>query len=84
MKPISFPQANTEMRKPAQLTDEQCGSLMVYRGEVGGQPVFLSCFSLSDDELMKVIETKKVWLYVFGNAHPPVAIDTSNPWRQDG
>ena len=85
MKPIAFAEANTVLTKPAGMTDEQCASLPVFKGEMGGMPVLLSCFEMSDEELLRIIETKRIWLYVFGDRQPPVALTDRPPlWRNEG
>lgn len=82
MRPIDFPEKNMELMKPKSMTEEQCGSLPVYRGiDRDGVPVFISCFKLDSEELLKIMETGKVWLRIYGEAHPPVSLDVNNPWE---
>jgi hypothetical protein len=84
MKPIKFPQANTNLIKPDDMTDEQCGELPVYRGAAeNGFPVYISCFELDEQELLDVLQTKKIWVHVYAASHPPIALDCADPWRKN-
>jgi hypothetical protein len=83
MQPISFPEANANLAKPSSMTDDQCGSLPVYQGvDHEGLPIFISCFKLDEKEMLKILETGKVWLRIYGQSHPPVSLDVSNPWSE--
>lgn len=83
MKPVDFPEANFTFGRPMVMTDEQCGSLRVFKGKYAdGLPVNISCFELSEDELQEIVKTRRVWLHVIGESHPPVAIGTESPWKE--
>lgn len=86
MKATHFAQANIVLGKPEGMTDKECGELPAYRGKTSaGHPVFISCFEMTDEELLKVIETKKIWLHVNSEQHPPVALTPHAPtWINEG
>ena len=71
MKPIKFKQANIELQKPKDMTDEECKSLWVYRGATQS----ISCWKLSFKERLKALLFGKVWLGVAGTSQPPVWLD---------
>jgi len=72
MKPIAFPQATIELQKPEGMTDEECGSLPVFRD---GQHC-ISCWQPTLKERLSILLFGKVWLWVWmGNTQPPVALE---------
>lgn len=80
MKPVKFDEANKVLVHPSSMTEEQCSDLHVYRDESGQ---LISCWELSGEELMEVLKTKRVWLFVWGgNTQPPVAIDGISPFKE--
>lgn len=79
MKGVSFPQANVNMMPPEGM--DNCSSLPVWRGNLtDGQPVVISCWELSFDELATLIKTRKLWLYIHGHGMPPVAPSAFDPF----
>ena len=78
MRPIDFPQANLTLSKPDSMTDEECGSLRVYRSG----PQMFSCWQPSEEERAAIAAGAPVWLYVLGAAHPPVAVEVENPFPE--
>ena len=55
----------------------ECGALPVTRSEVRGQPVMISSWTPSPDEIARLAVGAKVALWIFGNTHPPVAVEVS-------
>lgn len=85
MTPTKFEQQNIVFTKPEGWTDEQCGDLPAWKGNVGteaeGQfPAIISCWKLSDEDLKTINETGVVWLSVTGQTLPPVAVFSENPF----
>ena len=69
MKPFKFEQANKNLLKPENMTDEECSSLWVYND--GTRCV--SCWRLTWKERLKVLFFGRVWLTVLsGESQPPV------------
>lgn len=60
MKPIKFEQANKNLLKPENMTDEECSSLWVYND---GMPC-VSCWRLTWKERLKALFFGRVWLAV--------------------
>lgn len=83
MQPIKFPQANLVLEKPSSMTDEECASLHVYRRQPGAADDLISCWRPSWRERLAILFGRPVWLWVFGRAHPPVAIEVHNPFAGD-
>lgn len=87
MQPERFAQKNFTFTKPEGMTEEQCGDLEVWRGNVplpGGQiyPAIISCWRLSPEELAEVNKTGVVWLEIISNGMPPVSLNGFNPIPQ--
>jgi hypothetical protein len=83
MRPVTFDQINKVFKKPADMTDDQCGDLGVCETtDKDGYPVIVSCWELTEEELQEIIKTKRVWLGVLGAGTPPVWLSGTNPFKQ--
>lgn len=72
MKPIEFKEMNRELKKPNNMTDEECTSLYVYTDNV----ICISCWKLSLKERLKALLYGKVWIGVLsGGTQPPIWLD---------
>lgn len=82
MTPVNFPQANRVFTKPEGWTDEQCGDLHVWAGEVEGVgPVNISAWQPSEKDIEAINAGKPVFLSVCGQGLPPVSVFTENPFN---
>ena len=71
MEPIKFKQANKELLKPQGMTDEQCGSLLVFTD--GDECV--SLWKMTWKERLSALLFGKVWVWVIsGNTQPPISL----------
>lgn len=75
-KPVKFPEADGVRTAPVGMPD--CKDLPVY---CVGDGRLVSCWELSGEELMEVLKTKRVWLWVWGE-QPPVSIDGFSPFEK--
>ena len=72
MTPIKFKEANVNLEKPQDMTDEECKSLAVY---TDGREC-ISCWKMSFKERLSALIHGKVWLSVLSEqTQPPVWID---------
>lgn len=79
-EPTMFPQANMLLGRPASMTEDECASLPVFRCE---QPrVFISRWQPTVDDLERLVRGEPIWIHVYGDGHPPVAVSTEDPWRE--
>lgn len=62
--------ANLILHKPDDMTDEECSSLHVL---VEGDAM-ISAWHPTPEELKALNAGQPVYLYIYGSAHPPVAI----------
>ena len=69
-EPIEFPEVNCKWTGPGDI-----GDLPVFRDENGCN---ISCWELTAEEQVEVLNTGKVWLHVWGT-HPPVAVSGTAP-----
>ena len=72
MKPIEFKEQNRLLKKPENMTDEQCSSLPVY-AENG---VCTSCWKLSFKERLNALLFGKIWVGVLTgtSTQPPISV----------
>lgn len=83
MIPCSFPESNVALSKPEGWSDDDCAPLSVCcTATPQGQPVVVSCFKLTAGELEEIVRTKRVWLIVYGQTMPPVAVQTGSPFAE--
>ncbi len=82
MNPMSFPESNRTLTKPAGVTDEECGSLEVFAEGAH----CLSCWRMSWRERMSALLFGKTWLWVWsgGKTQPPVGLEVrrSLAWNE--
>ena len=76
MKPLKFKEATIELKKPASMTDEDCGSLYIHQSTNGE---CISLWSISFWERLKFLFHGKLWLgVVSGKTQPPVWLNMTN------
>ena len=68
MEPVRFDRVNVILRGPE---GSDIKDLPVYSDETRG---CISCWKLSGEELMNVLQTKTIWLAVTSEKHPPVML----------
>jgi len=80
MKPIQFKEANIILT--AHPGDEQkVQNMPAYSNTKLG--LTISCWELDGEELLKICETKKVYLHVMGDTQPPVMLSIKSPFKED-
>ncbi len=86
MLPITFKETNFTFTKPEGWTDEQCGDLPVWKGDVpldnlgNTAPAIVSCWQFSKEDLEEIRRTGCIWLSITGKGMPPVSLFTENPF----
>ena len=74
---VDFLEKNITFTRPADMTDEECGSLPAYSD--GTQVI--SCWKLTPEDLNRVNETGHIWLGVCMPIPPPVWMSTETPFK---
>lgn len=76
MIPATFPEATTELARPPDMTEEECGPLSVYHHEELKATV--SCWTMSWRERLSALVFGRVWVWVHagGVTQPPIALLT--------
>lgn len=83
MAPTDFPEATRTYGKPVGWTDEQCSPLRVCEArDDDGFDLRISCWKPSWRDRLRVLFGRPVWLHIFGQAQPPVRLDTDVPFRR--
>ncbi len=78
MEGVEFKESTAVLGRPPSMTEEECGSLPIFRTEDGH---CISCWELSDEDLETLRRTKRVWLWVWsGRTQPPVSLSVENPF----
>lgn len=73
MKPKYFKEAQVELKKPSDMTDEECGSLWVHRSTDGE---CISLWTVSFWERVKFLFHGKLWIGIrSGKTQPPIWLD---------
>ena len=70
MKPIKFTQSNMKF------VAEGCEDLPAFKGE--GR--IISCWELDGDDLMRILETKCLWVHVTGTKQPAMMLSVEQPF----
>jgi hypothetical protein len=84
MVPASFDAANCVLDKPPEMSYDQCDPLSVLRTKTdGGNPVCISCWKVTKEELEEIIRTGRVWLTVYGFTMPPCALTGEVPFTTE-
>jgi len=82
MDAVPFKEANMNLGPPKGHKEteglEDCMDLPVYRSD--DQNIFISKHQLTTEERDELLKTGCIWLYVFGNMHPPIALTTKYPF----
>lgn len=78
MKPVNFKDSNKTLTKPDSMTDEECSSLHIFNDGT----YCISCWRLTFKDLIRIIFTRKVWLWIHsGKTQPPVYIGAEFPFE---
>lgn len=77
----AFDEDNFVLGPPPGVSDEVVHSLSVFRGvNAEGDPIVVSCWKATKDELAEINRTGRVWLVVMGQTMPPAYLDGINPF----
>lgn len=75
MKPIKFKEATTELKKPSNMTDEECAVLPIFRDLKNN--TCISLWKLTIWERIKLLFHGRIWLGVMsGDSQPPVWLNS--------
>jgi len=78
MKPVQFKGQSTVLRKPADMSDEECAPLPILR--LGGSCI--SCWEMDWRERVKALFTGRIWVGVLsGLTQPPIYTAVDQPFQ---
>lgn len=76
MQPVSF-EGSTEIKKPADMTDEQCMSVWATVGvDFGGLPYFLTAWKPSYEDMQALSRGEPIYVKTIANGLPPMCLFT--------
>lgn len=79
MIPASFEESETYLGAPPGM-ESDCDPLSIARRVTeDGHPVVISCWKPTREELEEIQRTGRVWLMVWGQTMPPVALVGTKP-----
>jgi hypothetical protein len=83
MEPIKFEGVNKTFTGPDAPGFEGTLDLPVYMGNIQGtnQPVIISAWQPSEQDLENLKAGKPIYLWIYGQGMPVVALDTTNPFQ---
>lgn len=70
MNPSNFKQSNMRLKRPADMSDDECESLNVWVNQEGDE--WVSLWKMTFLERLSALFFGKVWLWVHGGGQPPV------------
>ena len=79
VNPTNFPEATIVLGKPPGMTDDQCASLPIHHDKKNS--ALISRWLPTPAEREAIAAGKPVWLWIYGNGHPPVALTTERPFK---
>jgi hypothetical protein len=79
MMPIDFPGTNLTLKKPENMTDEQCMEIKAFRGvDVDGFPFILTMWQPSKEDIDAIVIGTPIAVKVMSSGFAPMAIFTVN------
>jgi hypothetical protein len=72
MRAINFPESNSFYSR------EGCDDLHTFTSVTDG--VVISCWEVSEEDLARIQDTGRIWLYFHGGLVPPVSLVTEYPF----
>ncbi len=77
MIPVSFPEANIILSKPASMPDEQCMQIVGYRGiDEDGHPYILTMWQPNKEDIEAIQSGRPVFLKLVGESMQPACLFT--------
>ena len=85
MKPIEFPEANTILNKPDEMTDEECMPLPVcVCRDSEDLPLIISCWEPTPEEWDALRKQGRIYIAIVSEEyHPPLIVFPGNPFDAD-
>ena len=78
MKPVKFPDANIVITKPP-----SAGGMVKDLPAFADGKVIISCWELTNDELIDLSQTKKIYLHILGEDMPCALLTVHSPFKRD-
>lgn len=80
MMPAAFSEENGVLDAPLG-EEDRCDSLSVWRGMTdGAQPIVVSCWKPTVEEMEEIKRTGRVWIMIWGTTMPPICPLGTSPF----
>ena len=80
MYPVSFDESNGVLGEPAEIHGIESNCQSVCFSNHNGQPVVISCWKMTKEELEEINRTGRVWMGMFGTVAPPMWLSGTKPF----
>ena len=78
----NFEESNLYFDKPEDMSYEECEALSVWAGHAAdGQPLIISCWKPTKEELEEINKTGRIWCFHYGTDLQPHALSGINPFK---
>ena len=82
MYPTDFPESNGIADKPESMSIEECEPINIAQGiTTDGNPIIITCWKPTAEELEEINRTKRVWCFHYGNYLQPHILLGLNPFQ---
>jgi len=82
MIPTSFAESNKVYDKPSSMSYDECEALSTWEGtDPQGNPIIVSCWKCTKEELEEINRTGRVWCFIYGRGLPPHCLSGVNPFQ---
>lgn len=78
----SFDESNHHLGPPKGVSEDECYTLSTWQGPLDGQPVVVSCWKFTAEELAEINRTGRVWLMIWGATMPPACVLGTSPFQR--
>lgn len=79
----AFEESNLYFDKPEDMTYDECEALSVFTGRTAdGQPIIISCWKATKEELEEINKTGRIWCFHYGTGLQPHALSGTNPFKE--
>ena len=82
MELCSFKESNIVFDKPTDMSHDQCQSASAFVGQqTDGQPVIITCWKITANELEEFNKTGRIWCTHVGTGIQPHVLHTESPFQ---
>ncbi|GAO43784.1 glycosyltransferase family 9 protein [Flavihumibacter petaseus] len=80
MKGVEFPQMNAVLGRPGSMKETECYDLPIRRHVTNLGPAIASVWELTDEDIDRIIVSRKIFVNTMGTSLAPFSLDTEDPF----